>query len=130
MKSAPHFALVLVCLIGTDLIALDLTKDSLPTVKENITAKKAVLVDVREKEEWDSGHIADALLLPLSSLEEADDVKASLARLPKDRIIYTHCAVGVRSLKAAELLKKHGYNVRPLKAGYAELLKAGFKDAE
>ena len=130
MKSAPHFALFLVCLIGTDLIALDHTKDSLPTVKENITAKKAILVDVREKEEWDSGHIADALLLPLSSLEEALDVKASLARLPKDRIIYTHCAVGVRSLKAAELLKKHGYNVRPLKAGYAELLKAGFKDAE
>ena len=130
MKSAPYFALVLACLIGTDLIALDHTKDSLPTVKENITAKKAVLVDVREKEEWDSGHIADALLLPLSSLEEARDVKASLARLPKDRIIYTHCAVGVRSLKAAELLKRHGYNVRPLKAGYAELLKAGFKDAE
>lgn len=130
MKSALHFALVLVCLIGTDLIALDHTKDSLPTVKENITAKKAVLVDVREKEEWDSGHIADALLLPLSSLEEARDVKASLARLPQDRIIYTHCAVGVRSLKAAELLKRHGYNVRPLKAGYAELLKAGFKDAE
>jgi len=130
MKSAPYFALALTCLIGTTSIALDHTKDSLPTVKENITAKKAILVDVREKEEWDSGHIADALLLPLSSLEEARDVKTSLKQLPKDRIIYTHCAVGVRSLKAAELLKKHGYDVRPLKAGYTELLKAGFKDAE
>ena len=113
MKLAPYFALTLTCLVGTTAIALEHTKDSMPTVKENIAAKKTLLVDVREKEEWDGGHVANALLLPLSSLEEASEVKASLKRLPKDRIIYTHCAVGVRSLKAAELLKKHGYDVRP-----------------
>jgi len=35
----------------------------------------------------------------------------------------------VRALKAAKILEKLGYNVRPLKAGYQDLLTAGFKKA-
>jgi len=34
--------------------------------------------------------------------------------------------MGVRALKAAKILEKLGYNVRPLKAGYEDLVKAGF----
>jgi phage shock protein E len=105
------------------------TKDKLGTVRENVAAKKAVILDVREKEEWDNGHLEGASLVPLSALQETKDPEAVLKRLPKDRILYTHCAAGVRSLKAAEILKKHGYDVRALKAGYAELLKAGFPKA-
>jgi rhodanese-related sulfurtransferase len=105
------------------------TKDTLATVKEKVAAKKAVIVDVREQEEWDSGHIEGAVLVPLSALQDTKGLQASLKRLPKDRILYTHCAVGVRSLKAAGILKKHGYDVRALKAGYAELLNAGFPNA-
>jgi hypothetical protein len=37
------------------------TKDSLETVKTNVTDKKAVLVDVREKKEWDDGHIEGSI---------------------------------------------------------------------
>jgi rhodanese-related sulfurtransferase len=110
-------------------VAAEHTKDTLATVKKNVAAKKAVIVDVREKEEWDGGHIEDAMLVPLSALQGTKGLEASLKRLPKDRILYTHCAVGVRSLKAAEILKKHGYDVRALKAGYPELLNAGFPKA-
>jgi rhodanese-related sulfurtransferase len=53
-----------------------------------------------------------------------------LKELPKDRILYTHCVVGMRSLKAAEILKKHGYDVRALKPGYDELIKSGFEAAK
>jgi len=49
--------------------------------------------------------------------------------IPKDKIVYCHCGPGVRCLKAADELKKLGYDVRPLKPGYADLLKAGFAPA-
>jgi hypothetical protein len=37
--------------------------------------------------------------------------------------------MGVRALKAAKILEKLGYNVRPLNAGYEDLVKAGFAKA-
>lgn len=109
--------------------AADHTKDTLPAVKKNIEDQKAVLVDVREQSEWDDGHIDGAVLLPLSTLREGVDKDALAKQLPKDRIVYTHCAAGRRSLPAAEILIKAGYDVRALKAGYKELVDAGFKQA-
>lgn len=105
--------------------AAEHTKDSLDTVKKAVAENKAVLLDVREKAEWDDGHLRDAKSLALSSLRgvKADD----LARvLPKDKVIYCHCASGQRCLQAADILKKNGYDVRPLKSGYTALLKEGF----
>ena len=109
--------------------AADHTKDTPEEVKKAIADGKAVLLDVREKNEWDDGHLKDAKLLPLSALKagaKAEDV-AKVA--PKDKIVYCHCGSGVRCLKAADELKKLGYDVRPLKPGYADLLKAGFAPA-
>jgi len=37
--------------------------------------------------------------------------------------------MGARALKAANILEKSGYKVRPLKAGYGDLVKAGFEKA-
>jgi rhodanese-related sulfurtransferase len=110
--------------------AADHTKDTQEEVKKALAGGKAVLLDVREKGEWDDGHLKDAKLLPLSSLKggaKAEDV-AKVA--PKDKIVYCHCGSGVRCLKAADELKKLGYDVRPLKPGYKDLLKAGFEPAE
>lgn len=47
--------------------AADLTKDSLPEIKQNVEGNEAVIVDVREKREWDDGQIEGAIFLPLSS---------------------------------------------------------------
>src|SRR5687767_7337489 len=110
--------------------AADHTKDTPEEVKKAVADGKAVLLDVREKEEWDDGHLKDATLLPLSTFKggaKAEDV-AKVA--PKDKVVYVHCGSGVRCLKAADELKKLGYDVRPLKPGYRELLKAGFEPAE
>ena len=112
------------------MVAAEHTKDSLKTVKEKIDDKKAVLVDVREKSEWDKGHIDGAILLSISELQKGIDSKTLEKKLSKDRIVYTHCVVGKRSLSAAEILQKSGYEVRALKAGYKELLDAGFKKAK
>lgn len=105
------------------------TKESLDTVKKNVSEKRAVLVDVREKSEWDAGHIADAIFLPLSELHGGLDAGQLTKRLPKDKVLYTHCVVGKRSLTAANILERQGYEVRSLKPGYKELVAAGFKKA-
>lgn len=106
------------------------TKDSLSDIKKALADKKAVLLDVREKGEWDKGHLKDATLLPLSALRGDTLPKDLVQLLPKDKIIYAHCAVGKRCLTAAEILKKHGYEVRAIKEGYRGLLQAGFPNAD
>jgi rhodanese-related sulfurtransferase len=52
-----------------------------------------------------------------------------LKLLPKDKIIYTHCKAGGRALMCGDILKKQGYDVRPLKPGFSDLLQAGFDKA-
>lgn len=106
------------------------TKDSLDTVKKNMAAKKAVLVDVREKGEWDDGHLRDATLLPLSEIPEIVTGKTLEKQFPKGTVLYLHCASGRRCLQAADILMKSGYDVRPLREGYDALLKNGFPKAE
>ena len=106
------------------------TKDSLDTVKESVKAGKAVIVDVREQNEWDAGHLKGAILAPQSKLNSAADITALLKTLPKDKVIYTHCAAGRRALVCGDILKKHGFDVRPLKTGYKDLVVAGFEKEE
>ena len=102
------------------------TKDSLDTVKQAVAEQKAVLVDVREPDEWQQGHIDGARLLPLSTLEKGMNPQELARILPRDKIIYCHCLAGGRCMEAAAILAPLGYDVRPLKSGYPQLLKAGF----
>jgi phage shock protein E len=125
--------LVLLCwLVAGDpeIIAGEHTKDSWEAVKKNVAAKKAILVDVREKGEWDDGHLRDATLLPLSEIPERLSDKRLKQQFPKGTVLYLHCASGRRCLKAADLLMKSGYDVRPLRDGYEALLKNGFPKSE
>lgn len=101
------------------------TEDSLDDVKKAVASGKAVLVDVRELVEWKSGHVRGAVHMPFRALQEKVDVKKIKDEL-KEKIVYTYCAVGVRSLKAGQILNKLGYDVRPLKPGFDELVAAGF----
>ena len=108
------------------------TKDPLETVLNRVNRKDAILIDVRELAEWDAGHLRNAVLLPLSELKQASSnaaVQKKLAKLSKEKIVYCHCRSGGRVLMAAPILKSLGYDVRPLKAGYASLLQAGFEKA-
>jgi phage shock protein E len=107
--------------------ALEHTADSLETVKERIAEKKAVLVDVRDLVEWNAGHIKDAVHLSFRDLQDNWDEEKVREKVSKDLIVYTYCVVGFRSLKAGAILEKAGYDVRPLKPGYDELVKAGFE---
>lgn len=106
------------------------TLDSLDVVRSAVERASAVLLDVREKSEWDEGHLADAQLISLSSLRNAVSIEDMLSGLPKDKRIYVHCRSGGRVLTFAEMLSGRGYDIHPLKAGYEQLLQAGFRKAE
>ncbi|MEY2666702.1 MAG: hypothetical protein RLZZ384_873 [Pseudomonadota bacterium] len=68
--------------------------------------RHAVIVDVRETDEWNAGHIAGAIHIPLS------DVKNRVTELEKykDSPVITQCRSGARSAKAAEVLKNAGFS--------------------
>jgi rhodanese-related sulfurtransferase len=111
------------------LFAADHTKDTVEQIKMAVSSKKAVIVDVREQSEWDDGHIEGAKFIPLSSLKTVN--KDELQKLiPAGMIVYLHCGSGKRCLKAADQLSGLGWDLRPLKLGYADLLKEGFMKAK
>jgi adenylyltransferase/sulfurtransferase len=62
-----------------------------------------LLIDVREPDECESGMIEGAVNIPLGQLTQ------SLAHLPRGQRIVAYCQVGVRSLKAALILRERGW---------------------
>jgi len=130
----PAFVIVLAVLVAKSCSGAEHTKDSLDTVKKNLSEKKAILIDVREQKEWDNGHLQDTRLLPLSHLKQIPKDSALQQKLEKDLpkalIIYCHCGSGVRVLTASGILGKLGYDIRPLAAGFDDLREAGFPTAK
>lgn len=102
------------------------TKDTLDTVQERVNSGDAMLLDVREQDEWNAGHLTSAKLIPLSALEEGLSREQLSKLLPADKIIYCHCAKGGRCLLAERILRPLGYDVRPLKSGFDDLKSFGF----
>jgi rhodanese-related sulfurtransferase len=99
------------------------TNELLPSIKQELATGRAVLVDVRERDEWDAGHLKTARLLSLSELQS--NPKAA-AGLPKDKPVYVHCRSGRRAVTATDILKKQGYDARSLPQSYSALAKEGF----
>lgn len=71
----------------------------------------AVLVDVREPQEWHAGHAPKAQHIPLAQLP------ARVGELPADRPLITVCRSGARSARAAALLAGDGRQVSNLSGG-------------
>ncbi len=82
----------------------------------------AVIVDVREKDEWDDGHIPDAVHMSRGMLELEIEGKFP----DRNMTIICHCGGGGRSALAAESLQKIGYkNVRSMVGGFKAWKAAG-----
>jgi phage shock protein E len=107
------------------LFGADHTNDSVEAVRKALAAGNALLLDVRERSEWDAGHLKDAGFLPLSYLRKNPKAEEVAKVAAKDKIVYLHCGSGIRCLQAADVLKKMGYDVRPLKEGFRDLVEAG-----
>ncbi len=131
MRLHRHFPLTMIALsvLTCFVYAADITKESLSEIKSKIDDEAAVLVDVREKREWDQGHVEGAIFFPLSEIQDGV-TEAELKALPKDKVLYTHCVVGKRAVTAGNILEKYGYKVLAVKPGYKELIAAGFPKAK
>ena len=109
---------------------LEPTRDSLETVRKNIESGKGIIVDVRSMEETKKGHLQDALLLPLQDLSDAASEKKVRKAIPDGKIVYLYCVVGKRALAGGKSLQAYGYDARPLKQGFQELIEAGFEKSK
>jgi rhodanese-related sulfurtransferase len=87
-------------------------------------AKKgeAVIIDVRDQDEWDEEHIANAIHLSRGTIEL--DIEEKVA--DPNAVIICHCGGGGRSALAAASLQKMGYkNVRSMTGGLKAWKAAG-----
>ncbi|HEY8309747.1 MAG TPA: MBL fold metallo-hydrolase [Gemmatimonadaceae bacterium] len=84
------------------------------------SAHDVMILDVRNRDEYERGHIAHAVLIPLPELH------ARLAEIPRDRAIITHCQRGSRSAVAAATLDAFGFeDVHELTGGFSAWEAAG-----
>lgn len=74
------------------------------TAKHMIENNEVILIDVRDKKEYDSMHIINAINISV------DDIANGSVKFPKDSKIIVYCTSGTRSKKAIMLLNKQGYN--------------------
>src|SRR3989440_4045790 len=82
-----------------------------------------LLVDVRERDEWEEGHIPDAIHIPRGNLESRIEQAAPDRR----RSVVVYCAAGNRSAFAAQTLEGLGYeHVSSLAGGFNDWKRNGF----
>jgi rhodanese-related sulfurtransferase len=79
----------------------------------------AILIDVREPDEWAAGHVQGARHIPLAQLGQRQ------RELPADRPIITVCRSGARSARAATLLAEQGLEASNLRGGMRAWAAAG-----
>lgn len=87
---------------------------------DDLDGSNVFLLDVRDKDEFEEGHVPHAVNIPLNSL------RANLDKLPRNQEIRAYCYVGQRSYFAARLLSQKGYRVSNMSGGY--LMYEAFKD--
>lgn len=108
MKKIMIIAFLMLSLCGCN--KKDNEVDSISSI---IEAGNYEIIDVRTKEEYESGHVVGAINIPV------DRIDASIS-LDKSKAILVYCRSGVRSKKAYDILIDLGYDVYDLK-GYENI---------
>lgn len=84
-----------------------------------LVAEGAVLLDVREADEWQAGHVPGALHIPLGELA------SRLEEVPDDVLLVAVCRSGGRSALAAAALSRAGWACHNLGGGMCSWQAAG-----
>ena len=90
-----------------------------PTVPAAEVPEDAVVLDVREDDEWVVGHIEGATHIPMG------EVPSRLDDLPEGAPLYVTCRGGGRSARVAAWLNQNGYDAVNVGGGMGEWLAAG-----
>ena len=62
------------------------------------------LLDVRDQDEYEAGHIPTAILAPWENITE------KVSGIPKNKHLILYCRTGIRAQKAGKMLEQAGYN--------------------
>lgn len=101
---------------GAAKAAVDVTE-----ARHQLDSHDALLIDVREPDEWAAGHVAGAKHIPLGQLP------SRLAEVPRDREVLLFCRSGNRSGTATALLREQGYDrAMNVEGGITAWQRAGF----
>ncbi len=94
------------------MVATNVLRGDLPLADwRRLEGTDALILDVRQPEEYARDHIDGAVNIPLGEL------RGRHAELPRDREIWVNCAIGQRSYYAVRFLAQKGYRVRNLPGG-------------
>ncbi len=88
--------------VGSNLLNGDFKQMQVDKVRE-LVENDNFIVDVREKYEYDEGHIKGAINIPLSEFRQR------INEIPRDKPVYLHCRTGQRSYNAVLILQNLGY---------------------
>lgn len=94
------FAFFIVHFLIMKNIGLISPKDAVSFLKDG-----ALVIDVRSPAEFASGHLAEAINIPLADVEKTAPIRAA----DKNQALLLHCQAGVRSGEAQSKLKNLGY---------------------
>jgi glyoxylase-like metal-dependent hydrolase (beta-lactamase superfamily II)/rhodanese-related sulfurtransferase len=86
-------------------------------LEANFSQYQNQVVDVRKQSEYDRQHLEGVVNQPLDFLPQ------NLADLAKDKTYYLHCAGGYRSVIAASILERNGYQAASVEGGFNAMLK-------
>ncbi len=88
-------------------------------VAEMQRAGEIELIDIRQQDEWDEGHISGAVHILLEQLPSRAD------SIPRDRPVVFHCRSGNRSAMAADAFRHDGYDAYNMAGGVQAWENAG-----
>lgn len=100
------------------------------TLNHKLSVNGLQVLDVREDDEWDEGHIEGAHFMPYTSLAQQLDTPPQIDKLAltAEQSIAVTCATGKRSSTAISLLKRQGYkHLYNVTGGMEAWENAGFK---
>lgn len=98
--------------IASNLLNDDYRQVHFSKVRE-LVESGAYIIDVREKNEYEDGHLITAVNIPMSKIRER------INEIPTDKTLYIHCKSGQRSYNVCLLLKHLGFeNVYNVSAGF------------
>ncbi len=96
-------------------------RQNCPVLPQDVSKRRSELhlLDVREQDEWDAGHIEGAQHIPLGELG------SRLAEVPRDQMVVAVCRSGSRSDRAAKGLRLSGFEAENLDGGVTAWYRAG-----
>ncbi len=94
---------------------------NVPEISSQDVADDAVVIDVREQNEWDAGHAPEAVHIPLGELPQRLDELPDTDAGP----VAVVCRSGARSARAVAWLEQQGFDVANLEGGMKSWAAAG-----